>query len=684
MAKLICKKKVLKSLLVALGMSTITSIYPRTIKGYRRIETDRRIQTEETSGVLDDIKRKIEFELSKEEANIDFIFSGYIKGIKIDGKNVEIELIDGDFVTGVPNTINISNIYELNYLHIVDTEYIKAYLDYSYLEPTRRNPVINITNIEVTTEIKYMPFLASFFPYEGEFIEEDGTNYLGYHKIEEEISNNLRNINFSQCKNVWFYGITLNDSIYRQINDGKIERLYLTHCKDEDGIIVLNSSTIQTLIIEELATIGNYKNRILGIDVNGCKKINNLQFGSFTCVDNLNGFFEDLHNLRCLSFGKTTLDTLNILLDDFELREQHIYNYSNKYPETVSINFISDLSAIEKNSSLEILDISELRNVSSSQLYNTITKLPNLKKIIGNDSNNACMYSEDLVKWCKEKNIQHPFTDKSKKIKEKLQSIIYQITTKEMNDEEKIKSILKYVIVKMYPDYDLLNKAKNNGDIREEYENSLYNALFLGKGVCDGYERLFHALLMEANIRSYAIGIPDHVVEVVEKDNKFYRIDPTFLDYYLSSYTKMSEIDDSELKKSSYYMKDVFELLLVYDSYAIPAEWNKQHIEKNKEIERKEKKEEFNVKLSHEVVFLMFLTGIIIVCYETFKKMNRNKNDERVPTIIKKIDDYFGMFSIENIRDYFNQKNNIPSSDDLNRVKTILESKEEEQKNEEI
>ena len=63
----------------------------------------------------------------------------------------------------------------------------------------------------------------------------------------------------------------------------------------------------------------------MGLNLSECKNLENLQFGSFTCVENLDGL-QGLQSLNTLSFGRPSFDTLNLLLDNFYAREQHICN----------------------------------------------------------------------------------------------------------------------------------------------------------------------------------------------------------------------------------------------------------------------------------------------------------------------------------------------------------------------
>ena len=51
------------------------------------------------------------------------------------------------------------------------------------------------------------------------------------------------------------------------------------------------------------------------------------------------------------------------------------------------------------------------------------------------------LYSDELVLYCEEHNIKHPFNEKSKEIRNEISRIIDEIITPDMSDKEKIKTI---------------------------------------------------------------------------------------------------------------------------------------------------------------------------------------------------------------------------------------------------
>ena len=249
-----------------------------------------------------------------------------------------------------------------------------------------------------------------------------------------------------------------------------------------------------------------------------------------------------------------------------------------------------------------------------------------------------------------------------------------------MKTDEKIKTLLKYVIVNMYADTDLADSAKNNGNIKDEYEDSLYNAIFQGTGVCYGYERFFLALLMESNVLSYRIGIPGHVYEVIEKNRNFQKIDPTFLDgdfYYCEN---MEDISNEELEKSPYYMENVFQTLDSSFAYAIPKGWNEQFIALKKEDELRYKKENFMLFLKYQLGIFTFLTGIIAAVYELLKSNNKKSTNKY--DIIKSIDKFLDSFDIKSLTDFFHNSDNFPSVNDISKIDFIEENDKEGRSNE--
>lgn len=199
-----------------------------------------------------------------------------------------------------------------------------------------------------------------------------------------------------------------------------------------------------------------------------------------------------------------------------------------------SMNFISDISGIN-GSNIETLNISLLKRVSSENLLETVKSLPNLKRIVGFEVNNAGMCSDELIEYCKSHGISHPFTEKSLEIKHKLQEIVRTEITEDMSEEDKIWALSKYIMDNMEYDHDLVKYDEDSSeDIKKGWGESLYYSVMEGEGVCEGYATYAQNLFTEAGITSYKIDGFAHTWNLVEIDDEYYYVDLTNTDAYIS------------------------------------------------------------------------------------------------------------------------------------------------------
>ena len=86
-----------------------------------------------------------------------------------------------------------------------------------------------------------------------------------------------------------------------------------------------------------------------------------------------------------------------------DISSTHKIKYGFIYDEDNN-NFITDISALS-NSNITTLNITNLMLISDKQLLELVKSLPNLEKIVGLEVNNATMYSDELVEFCKEHDI---------------------------------------------------------------------------------------------------------------------------------------------------------------------------------------------------------------------------------------------------------------------------------------
>ena len=285
--------------------------------------------------------------------------------------------------------------------------------------------------------------------------------------------------------------------------------------------LVFNSQTIETIIINPYELKDNTIN---DFDFTGCKQLKRVSIGNGTSIMNMNGL-KGLNNLEVVAFGDFSFqNNANRSFNDMEVELETTYSTEAEATSHSDNNFIYDISAIKGSENLRILNISHLFCVSSEELYNLVISLPNLEQIVGQEINNAEMYSDELIKYCEENNIKHPFTDRSQEIKYKLKEIVGDLIIPTMKDTEKVKVISKYIIN---------NMTYSNGEIKESWGEALYNAVIRKNGLCLGYAELATALFTEANIYGGKLETSGHVYNFFQIDGIYYYIDLTTIDTYI-------------------------------------------------------------------------------------------------------------------------------------------------------
>ena len=288
--------------------------------------------------------------------------------------------------------------------------------------------------------------------------------------------------------------------------------------------------------------------------------------------------------LKSLAFGSLTGDktTITDIIDkSFEEKEDQIingYDTSNPAVGYNDNNFISDMTAIMNNPSIEVLDISFVEFVTSDHFLEVIKTLPNLKKIVGNEINQVAMFSEELVEYCNEAGIEHPFTEKTLELKNYIRNIIDSIITPEMSDLDKIREISKYVMENMEYDYEVVEKSDSEltpEDIINTWgENILYN-FFHGKGVCEGYTEVAQNLMLEAGVDVFNCNIPSHTYNLVKVGETYYEIDLTNLDWYIELMGYSYDNYPFDIN-SKYYMEPVGKYYINEAYYMEPEGSQKQ------------------------------------------------------------------------------------------------------------
>lgn len=563
-------KKGLLAKLIALSLLSATSMLSinTQINGYTTYhEADKSNEDSELKDKIpDEIKQEIIERLSKDEIVLDSQFSDYISSINLDGNTINIELFDGEVISRdirldksnvlsdlfgiyteqenkeeVPQTIILKDLI-LKKFYVQDREEIKKQMNTSLVNGTSiiferlmsGRTELTLDNIEVKDEIK----ISGMTPY-----RLKSSSKFDSDKWKSEL-------NLSKCRKIWFCGIDIDNADLKKFsNNPNLQMLYLSMCPMKMEKFSLKAKEIETLCIEPLVGESNIKEVELQ-----CPKVKTLSVGAGTYLQNLN-FLKDL-NIKNLSFGDYSIKQMyDDMLLTFEEKEKSVGELStdlNKsYYGSGRYSLIEDLSAIE-GSDLERISIIALNHITAEDLLKLVKTLPHLKEIKGLAINNAMLYSDELVLYCEEHNIKHPFNEKSKEIRNEISRIIDEIITPDMSDKEKIKTITEYVINNMEYYFDAINNESTDKDIiKRTWGEKLWYSLFEHYGVCDGYEALTHALLQEAGIKAFKQNGPAHTWVLIQLDDGYYQLDTTKLDYLLDSMNKhdTEQFDDDFEKK---------------------------------------------------------------------------------------------------------------------------------------
>jgi hypothetical protein len=483
-----------------------------------------------------DIKNMLTDQLQDNEVTLNGKYSPFVYGITVDGKEVSIEFTDGEIIKGYADTLSVSNLHNLYYLNVLDSAILEAYT-------SDKNSVYDIITMSISeTELQF-----------NDISVENTLTLCSRNGVYE-----IDNIDISKCQNIGIYNAKISNKLLERISkDSELTTLYFSRCKFEDSTLTISSKTVQTIIVDPVLSMN--KNNISDFDFNNCPNLEEVSIGCGTMITNLDGI-RKLQNLKTVSMGISTTSQLQIAGIQAYIEERKklidtIPTVSSTEMTTMWGTYISSLDGLKNNASIETLNISSLNRITSTELLETVKTLPNLKKIVGFEVNNAIMYSDEFVEYCSEHSIEQPFTEKSKAIKEELERILDDIITPDMTDIEKIEAITQFVINHMDYNNDATDTEKMTPEvIKEAWGEKLYYSLFDGLGICDGYETLTHALLLEADINTYReIGIA-HTWDLVELDGEFYQLDTTKLDYYIEKLNLDCDSNYELTLESPYYL----------------------------------------------------------------------------------------------------------------------------------
>lgn len=290
---------------------------------------------------------------------------------------------------------------------------------------------------------------------------------------------------------------------------------------------------------------------ICDFDFTNCKKLKEVSIGNGTNIENMNGL-KNLSELQVVALGNFLFATnKDISFEDMISGLGETYSTDSSYTGSYYNNFIGDISALKSCKNLRILNISHLFSVSSEEFLNLVKNLPNLEEIVGQEINNAGVYSDELVEYCEKNNIKHPFTERSKEIKDKDKEIIAKLITPDMDDKGKVRVLSEYVI-------DNMVYVDANNDVKKSWGEALYNATIYGKGLCFGYAIRTAALFTEAGIKTGKLEKPGHAFNYYKVGEEYYYIDLTTLDNIFEEEPELKNIIFSNTEKYMWKIDEKF------------------------------------------------------------------------------------------------------------------------------
>lgn len=565
---------------------------PRKTNISRDDEDKREIQALR-DGDNEDLIRLGEFrkELQESFSTLDVTLNKYsdefISDIVIDGTNVTIELIDGSTVSGVLNNLEISNVNFENF-YIYDSKYVEDYINCDTIYKNYE---------EDGYDSAFSALLDDYANHEKLNLE---TKYCSvtdeYKKGSSKDVKWHDSVDYSDCKKVWLEDTFLEENWLEEISSmPNLETLILTNydCYGLEGeVFEIHSNSLKNIIID-----GSYVVHYIDkFDFTRCPNLEIVSIPSDTQEENLD-YLNGLDNLKEVAFGlPLKYNIKGLILNDFQERIDMVSESFPTNDESLAypLNcFISDISAIN-GANIETLNISFLKCVTSDMLLETVKSLPNLKQIVGFEVNNAGMCSDELIRYCEENGITHPFTEKSLEIKHKLQEIVANLITEDMDEEEKIRILSEYIVSHMEYNFDLANEeVLSPEEARKGWGECLYYSVIEGDGVCQGYTMYAQNLFMEAGITAFKSETIGHTYNLVQVDDDFWYIDLTNID----------EIIDEEISSSfSNYDLEDFYLVPIesenfYYSHVLPLEAEEKYnkARESEGIEDTEKLEKIKV-----------------------------------------------------------------------------------------
>ena len=529
---------------------------------------------------IQEFQELLKLQFLEKSITLDNNCNKYVCGIYIDGINVSIELINGEILEGKLNYLCLNNI-DLENLTILDGNFMTdlkndtyaGYMEQLEEYDAHQKLELDFSKVSVHEEFKYY----------------DNSNTDACFPKEDAFSC----LDLSDCKKMWLHSCWVDNYLQERINeDQSLKSLIFTDSDFYaiDNILKLTIPSLETLIIEEgFIDLDNLND----VNLRACTGLKNLKLGANnTSMLNLNSL-SGLTSLETVSFGQfpgsNDLDILSKSFEDKEAEIRQPYSVSDPRTSKSNNNCINDISGL-KGSNIRVLNISYLFHVSSKKLYETVITLPHLQEIVGLPINNAEMCSEELIAYCDEHSIKHPFTEKSLLIKKELQRIVSELITDDMDDFEKIKALSKYIIENTQYYYKATySDNPSQEEIIIAWGENLYWTVMNGIGLCAGYAEFTEALFTEANVTNFKQETVAHAYNLVKVDDTYYQIDLTNLDAYID-YLE-TPIDEYQFNiNSPYYLIPVGE----EDSYYSFAEPREAELQRKRLKEIRENANEAN------------------------------------------------------------------------------------------
>lgn len=550
----------------------------REIQGYKNIETQKtsNVDTQIEVEKFKECEQKLKEGFETHNLSLNAEDDELISDITIDGTDVNVKLENGNELSGTLYDLKISDI-TLENLYIYDLKYTD-----------------DIYNVNT----KYKDYAEKGYKSAWEALVDD---YEQHKKLElqlhncsvfneykkgeiEDISYNGRGLDYTECRKIWLNREELEE--YEFIEMPNLETLILVEPKlfllDEETISIC-SNTVKNIIIDGQIGV-DYIDKF---DFTACPKLERVSIVGDSQETDLDGL-KGLKNLKELAFGVPPYRyDINRLIDkDFQARIDLISTPLSSDDSSLAYGhncIISDISAIN-GTNIEMLNISFLECISSDMLLETVKSLPNLKKIVGFEVNNAGMCSDELIKYCNEHGIQHPFTERSLEVKHKIEEIVSDTITEDMSEEEKIKALSEYIVNHMEYDYDLTGNVEGKAeDIKKGWGESLYYSVIEGKGVCQGYSTYAQNLFNEAHIKAYRSEGYAHTWNLVQIGDEYYFVDLTNIDGLIGEQQSVS-FDDYNLEP--YYLVPVEDSEESFNAYMLPIEAERQYYGGELRVER--------------------------------------------------------------------------------------------------